>query len=49
MNKQTIKICSLVLVLAASSSVGFRQNVWERYLGYRRGMDGQGEICLRKA
>ncbi len=29
MNKQTIKICSLVLVLAASSSVTFAQNVWK--------------------
>lgn len=29
MNKQTIKVCSLVLVLAASSSVAFAQNVWK--------------------
>ena len=29
MNKQAIKILSLVLVLAASSSVAFAQKVWK--------------------
>ncbi len=39
MNKQTIKILSLALVLAASSSVAFAQKGMERILGYCSGIN----------
>ncbi len=41
MNKQAIRILSLALVLAASSSVAFAQKVWKGLLGYCSGMDWQ--------